>query len=119
MSDVFGFRVKLHCNNAIEEYGIVLLDNKKRTIIDERMLPKTSAEINIFEDFDICETNRVSYNSATDSLVSELPGNKAILADLEKGKTYYWYVYLICKGQKIESDMQSFVFEPGSMDRVL
>lgn len=114
---IFGCKFFFQCkNHTIEEYGIVLLDSGKRPIATENVTPKTSAETYIKQKIPIYETILYSYSYdptyTGEKQVPELIGNHPILANLEKGKNYYWYVYVISDGQRIESDMQSFVFEP-------
>ena len=108
----FGCNVDASCDQPVTEYGLILLDSAKNQIASSTK-PVSYGGTTMRGWFGIYEVTSYSYSRLeTPTNPTPLPASseKSILAALENGKTYYWYVYVISNGQRLESTMQSFVF---------
>lgn len=96
---------EIYASHPIEEYGIILLDSDNNQIAKNIKFKingsSTSAGLNIYAIDSITDANSGRIESSI---------HNKLIGDIEEDNTYYWYAYVICGGQRIESQIESFTF---------
>ena len=105
----YGCETRVESTMPITEYGLVLLDSNKNHILTDNSERRNFLYNGISYAEGDHRLQRVSF--IADGVGGSKRNVTYIESTLQEGKTYYWYVYVLSGGQRIESQMQSFVFK--------
>ena len=106
VTSYFGCEARVYSSHHIDAVEFIIYDSAMTQIAKRNSTSNTvSHSVNLYE------AKSISYNVLESSKTGYLISNTALLTQLVDGQTYYWKIVVTSGGQKVESDLQSFVYK--------